>query len=213
MQPLTATAAKPPDDIDAVLGRFQAWSASRKTTGKTLQKAAPKKSDVLPDGVRELSHEEALESSRSRWQARTKPSVICDSTGETPTSADGNQFRQSPRASPNRRRSPRRRLTPKPFSPTNSASPAPDRQFTQRLPRRNPSHQHLAPCSPKPSPPNPTPTRILARWPSSGRPHRKTSARYRCLCELPPLSRLSSRPAPPKPVSPSQPICASAPWK
>jgi hypothetical protein len=89
MQPLTATAAKPPDDIDAVLGRFQAWSASRKTTGKTLQKAAPKKSDVLPDGVRELSHEEALESSRSRWQARTKPSVICDSTGELPTSADG----------------------------------------------------------------------------------------------------------------------------
>ena len=85
MQPLTATAAKPPDDIDAVLGRFQAWSAStRKATDKTSQKRT-----VLPDGVRELSYEEALESSRSRWQARTKPSVICDSTGEIPISADG----------------------------------------------------------------------------------------------------------------------------
>jgi hypothetical protein len=85
MQPLTATAAKPPDDIDAVLGRFQAWSAStRKATDKTSQKRK-----VLPDGVRELSYEEALESSRSRWQARTKPSVICDSTGEIPISADG----------------------------------------------------------------------------------------------------------------------------
>jgi hypothetical protein len=85
MQSLTASAAKPLDDIDAVLGRFQAWSAStRKATDKTSQKRT-----VLPDGVRELSYEEALESSRSRWQARTKPSVICDSTGEIPTSADG----------------------------------------------------------------------------------------------------------------------------
>jgi hypothetical protein len=73
MQPLTATAAKPPEDIDAVLGRFQAWAASR-TADKTPQKAAPKKSGDLPDGVRELSYEEALESSRYRWQTRSQPS-------------------------------------------------------------------------------------------------------------------------------------------
>ncbi len=83
MQPLTAT-AKPPEDIDAVLGRFQAWSATRKATGKTTQKR-----EDLPDGVRELSYEEALESSRSRWQVRTPPSVIYDSTEEIPTSANG----------------------------------------------------------------------------------------------------------------------------
>jgi hypothetical protein len=85
MQPLTATAAKPPEDIDAVLGRFQAWSATRKTP----QKAAPKKSHDLPEGVRELSYEEALESSRDRWQFRTQPSAIRDSTEEIPTNSHG----------------------------------------------------------------------------------------------------------------------------
>ncbi len=93
MQSLTATAAKPspltpPEDIDAVLGRFQAWSAIRKATGKTTQKRKD-----LPDGVRELSYEEALESGRYRWQARTQPSVICDSTEEVPTSADEKSVR------------------------------------------------------------------------------------------------------------------------
>lgn len=83
MQPLTATAAKPPEDIDAVLGRFQAWSTSRKATEKMTPKAKN-----LPEGVRELSYEEALESSRYRWQGRTWPSAICDSTEEIPTSAD-----------------------------------------------------------------------------------------------------------------------------
>ena len=82
MQPLTATAAKPPEDIDAVLGRFQAWSATRKATDKTTQKTAPKQSDDLPDGVRELSYEEALESSRYRWQARTQPSASDESKEE-----------------------------------------------------------------------------------------------------------------------------------
>lgn len=39
MQSLTASAAKPLDDIDAVLGRFQAWSAStRKATDKTSRR-------------------------------------------------------------------------------------------------------------------------------------------------------------------------------
>lgn len=96
MQPLTATAAKSPEDIDAVLGRFQAWSASRKTTGETPQKtgskrSALKKSGDLPEGVRELTYEEALESSRYRWQARTRtqPSAMRDPTEQTPTRSDG----------------------------------------------------------------------------------------------------------------------------
>jgi hypothetical protein len=78
MHPLTATPAKPPEDIDAVLGRFQAWSATRKIP----QKAAPKKSHDLPEGVRELSYEEALESSRDRWQVRTQPSASDESKEE-----------------------------------------------------------------------------------------------------------------------------------
>jgi hypothetical protein len=72
MQPLTAATANPPEDIEAVLGRFQAWSASR-TADKTPQKTAPRKSADLPDGVRELSYEEALESSRYRWQTHSLP--------------------------------------------------------------------------------------------------------------------------------------------
>ena len=63
MQPLTATALNPAEDIEAVIGRFQAWSDSRKPNIRT---------DDLIDGVRELSYEEALRSSRSRWQARTE---------------------------------------------------------------------------------------------------------------------------------------------
>jgi hypothetical protein len=63
MQPLTAPALKPADDIEAVLGRFQAWSDFRRP--KTP-------AEDMIDGVRELSYEEALQSSRSRWQARTE---------------------------------------------------------------------------------------------------------------------------------------------
>lgn len=53
---------QPAEDIEAVLGRFEAW------TGK--QNAV----EVKP-GIRELSHEEALESAHSRWRGagRTQP--------------------------------------------------------------------------------------------------------------------------------------------
>src|SRR5271169_3601265 len=63
MQPLTAPVVKPADDIEVVLGRFQAWSDSRRPKIRT---------DDMIDGVRELSYEEALQSSRTRWQARTE---------------------------------------------------------------------------------------------------------------------------------------------
>jgi hypothetical protein len=59
MQPLAAQA----EDIEAVLSRFQTWTGSRKN-----------KDDQ--DGVREISYEEALRSSRYRWKTRTsEPSV------------------------------------------------------------------------------------------------------------------------------------------
>ena len=77
MQPLAATAAKPPEDIDAVLGRFEVWSALLKKTEKT-----PPNAKVLHEGVRELSYEKALESSRSRWQTRTQPSASDESKEE-----------------------------------------------------------------------------------------------------------------------------------
>lgn len=76
MQPLTTT-ANAPDDIDAVLGRFQAWAASRKPAAKSSYKN-------LPDGVRELSYQEALESSRNRWQARIRSSGREESGSEAP---------------------------------------------------------------------------------------------------------------------------------
>ena len=47
------------EDIDAVLGRFQAWSGSRNAA------------ETKP-GIRELSCEEALQSSRYRWQGGDK---------------------------------------------------------------------------------------------------------------------------------------------
>jgi hypothetical protein len=43
------------EDIETVLGRFQAWAGSRE-------------SKAARDGVREISYEEALESSRYRWR-------------------------------------------------------------------------------------------------------------------------------------------------
>ena len=56
MQPLTAPTASPTEDLDEVLGRFHAWTKIRK------------KNDRI-DGVREVSYDEALQSSRRRWQA------------------------------------------------------------------------------------------------------------------------------------------------
>lgn len=50
---------QPIEDIDTVLGRFQAWSGSQ-NDGETKP------------GIRELSHEEALQSSRYRWQGGDK---------------------------------------------------------------------------------------------------------------------------------------------
>jgi hypothetical protein len=83
MRPLTA--ANPPEDIEAVLGRFQAWSATRKLAVRT-----PHKSGDLPEGVRELSYEEALESGRYRWQARVRPSESDESKSDTDTAAKQN---------------------------------------------------------------------------------------------------------------------------
>jgi len=57
MQPSTAHSPQSAEDLDAVLVRFQAWSGSRKTKEEG-------------EGVRELSYEDALQSSRYRWQAR-----------------------------------------------------------------------------------------------------------------------------------------------
>jgi plasmid stability protein len=65
MQPSAAQKQQPSEDIDAVLSRFQSWSGSRKTSD-------PK------DGVREVSHEEALQASRYRWQAHVPPTRVTE---------------------------------------------------------------------------------------------------------------------------------------
>lgn len=50
---------QPVEDIDAVLGRFQAWAGSRNAAERE-------------PGIRELSYEEALQSSRYRWRGGDK---------------------------------------------------------------------------------------------------------------------------------------------
>lgn len=57
MQPLAAQT----EDIEAVLSRFQAWNG---------QKTGSCKNKDDHEGVREISYEEALRSSRYRWKAR-----------------------------------------------------------------------------------------------------------------------------------------------
>lgn len=53
---------QPVEDIDTVLGRFQAWSGSRNAV------------ETKP-GIRELSHEESLRSLRYRWKAADETSA------------------------------------------------------------------------------------------------------------------------------------------
>jgi hypothetical protein len=62
MQPLTASAPASTEDLDDVLGRFHAWSNAHKASRKISE---------MIDGVREVSYEEALQSSRRRWQSHT----------------------------------------------------------------------------------------------------------------------------------------------
>jgi hypothetical protein len=65
------------EDIDAVLGRFEAWAGTRNAVEAKA-------------GIRELSYEEALRSSRYRWQgaddkpdAKKKPGVVPVAGGDS----------------------------------------------------------------------------------------------------------------------------------
>lgn len=62
MQPYAAQA----DDIEAVLSRFQAWTGS-----KTGAKTGSRSKNDAGEGIREISYEEALRSSRHRWKMHT----------------------------------------------------------------------------------------------------------------------------------------------
>jgi hypothetical protein len=73
MQPSVAQDTQA-ENIDAVLSRFQAWAGTRKT-----KEAA--------EGIRELSYEEALESSRYRWQTRPVTKEKMDAAPVVETSA------------------------------------------------------------------------------------------------------------------------------
>ena len=66
---------QPMEDIDAVLGRFQAWSGSRNAA------------ETKP-GIRELSYEEALQSSRYRWQGGDKKQGAEQTSGRDADSAE-----------------------------------------------------------------------------------------------------------------------------
>src|ERR1700739_3327756 len=63
---------QPVEDIDAVIGRFQAWAGAR---------SAP---EAKP-GIRELSYEEALQSRRYRWKGGKTAPVKNTRTAERPT--------------------------------------------------------------------------------------------------------------------------------
>jgi hypothetical protein len=75
MQGLRARAAT--EDIETVLSRFQAWTGSR----------TPK---LAEDGVRELSYEEALETSRYRWKGREELQLAAKPAPEDPLAANTN---------------------------------------------------------------------------------------------------------------------------
>ena len=70
MQPSTAQVPQTAEDFDAVLVRFQAWSGSRKSKDRN-------------DGVRELSYDEALRSSRYR-RGRTPKSEATENIAQEP---------------------------------------------------------------------------------------------------------------------------------
>ena len=65
MQQLTAPAVTPAENIDDVLDRFKSWANTHKVAHKTR--------DMI-EGVREVSYEEALLSSRRRWQSHRSSS-------------------------------------------------------------------------------------------------------------------------------------------
>jgi hypothetical protein len=79
------TASAEAEDIETVLGRFQAWAGSREPT-------TPK------DGVREISYEEALESSRYRWKRHDE--TVCGNDTEKPASAEPGVVDVDERAAP-----------------------------------------------------------------------------------------------------------------
>jgi hypothetical protein len=65
MQPLPGQATAPAEDLDDVLGRFNTWAKAHKESNKRGESI---------DGIRELCYEEALESTRRRWQSH-RPST------------------------------------------------------------------------------------------------------------------------------------------
>lgn len=79
---------QPVEDIEAVMGRFQAWTGS--------QSAARPKA-----GVRELSYEEALQSSRYRWPAGARSSA----KKNQPSAAPATKPEAKQTAAPARRKS------------------------------------------------------------------------------------------------------------
>jgi hypothetical protein len=60
MEGLICMQAQPVEDIEAVMGRFQAWAGSQNAV-----EARP--------GIRELSHDEALKLNRYRWKGANSP--------------------------------------------------------------------------------------------------------------------------------------------
>jgi hypothetical protein len=69
------------EDIEKVLGRFQAWNSDREC------KTGARESKLPRDGVREISYEEALESSRYRWKNRGDVSATGPREPESPQPA------------------------------------------------------------------------------------------------------------------------------
>lgn len=75
---------QPAENIEAVLGRFQAWAGTQ---------SAHKSSR----GIRELSYEEALGSSRYRWPGASRPSAKKKQSPEAPSSKVETRVAAQPR--------------------------------------------------------------------------------------------------------------------
>jgi hypothetical protein len=94
MEGLICMQAQPVEDIEAVMGRFQAWAGSQNAV-----EARP--------GIRELSHDEALKLNRYRWKGANSPfakTKACAERGVVPTTAPVTVPSATPERAPKRQK-------------------------------------------------------------------------------------------------------------
>ncbi len=201
MQPSTAHSPQSAEDLDAVFVRFQAWSGSRKAKEET-------------DGVRELSYEDALQSSRYRWQERALGNEATENIVAAPEpepAAETTAHIEAAAQNPRKEISGDAAFTDQAFAAdtVSLSSVGPEVRGVVPVKKESAWPPVFGASWPKRSRRRHTRS-LTPPSPESGRQQVKRSARYPCRCASPPRSRRSSRRVRRKPESRPLPICASA---